>query len=235
MTGLLVSVRSAAEAEVALAGGADIIDVKEPRRGALGPADPSVWQEIQKAVSGRAITSAALGELIYDSVAGLAPQTAGFRFAKIGLAGCRTRGDWMSRWNDAVGLLPPQVSAVPVAYADWRAADAPRPAAVMELAAVSPARLLLIDTHGKARGALCDHLPLAALVEIHQHAARLRVDLALAGSVDAAAVEMLLALQPAYFGVRGAACDGGRDGTIELARVKSLVKLVHGTRKKLAS
>src|SRR5207244_7336185 len=46
MTGLLVSVRSAAEAETALAGGADVVDVKEPRRGALGPADPSVWKQV---------------------------------------------------------------------------------------------------------------------------------------------------------------------------------------------
>ena len=37
--GLLVSVRSGAEAEAALAGGADLIDVKEPTRGALGRAD----------------------------------------------------------------------------------------------------------------------------------------------------------------------------------------------------
>ena len=37
--GLLVSVRSAAEALSALAGGADVIDVKEPNRGSLGAAD----------------------------------------------------------------------------------------------------------------------------------------------------------------------------------------------------
>ena len=37
--GLLVSVRSADEAIAALAGGADVIDVKEPNRGALGAAD----------------------------------------------------------------------------------------------------------------------------------------------------------------------------------------------------
>jgi len=34
--GLLVSVRSADEVDDALAGGADLIDVKEPSRGALG-------------------------------------------------------------------------------------------------------------------------------------------------------------------------------------------------------
>jgi uncharacterized protein (UPF0264 family) len=38
MTGLLVSVRDAAEAADALAGGADLIDVKEPNAGSLGAA-----------------------------------------------------------------------------------------------------------------------------------------------------------------------------------------------------
>ncbi|MBY0228781.1 MAG: (5-formylfuran-3-yl)methyl phosphate synthase, partial [Gemmataceae bacterium] len=36
MPGLIVSVRSADEARIALENGADLIDVKEPSRGALG-------------------------------------------------------------------------------------------------------------------------------------------------------------------------------------------------------
>ena len=39
MTRLLVSVRNGQEAEAALAGGAHVIDVKEPARGSLGRAD----------------------------------------------------------------------------------------------------------------------------------------------------------------------------------------------------
>src|SRR4051812_47948913 len=39
---LLVSVRSAKEVEAALAGGADIIDAKEPSRGSLGAVSPKV-------------------------------------------------------------------------------------------------------------------------------------------------------------------------------------------------
>ena len=62
-TGLLVSVRSAAEALVAMAGGADLIDVKEPSRGSLGAVDPEVLSEICDAVGGRLPISAALGEL----------------------------------------------------------------------------------------------------------------------------------------------------------------------------
>src|SRR5438093_1517849 len=101
MTGLLVSVRNAVEAETALAGGADIIDVKEPRRGPLGPADPRVWDAIHRALDGRAVTSAALGELLFDPVEQLAPLAIGFRFAKIGLAGCGNQSRWLDRWHEA--------------------------------------------------------------------------------------------------------------------------------------
>jgi uncharacterized protein (UPF0264 family) len=235
MTDLLVSVRSAAEAEVALAGGADLVDVKEPRRGALGAADPGTWRAIQAVIRGRATTSAALGELLHDPVEQIAPQAAGFRFAKIGLAGCGIAPDWQRRWQAAAESLPAGVQAVPVAYADWQAAAAPMPFVALALAADSPAHLLLIDTHDKAAGGLLEHLSLDALREILQSAKQAGVQLALAGSLDEAAIQMLLSLSPAYVGVRGAACLDGRDGTIDLTRVKSLARLVHGTRQKIAS
>src|SRR5437762_7708685 len=127
MTGFLISVRSAAEARVALSGGADIIDVKEPRRGALGPANPKVWGEIQAAIGQRVMGSVALGELLHDSVESLAPQTIGFRYAKIGLAGCHRSRGWIARWISAIGKLPLTTHPVPVAYADWPRAHAPSP------------------------------------------------------------------------------------------------------------
>ena len=48
MAGLLVSVRSAEEARAALAGGATVIDIKEPDRGPLGRAEPEVWQQVAR-------------------------------------------------------------------------------------------------------------------------------------------------------------------------------------------
>ena len=63
MTGLLVSVRDAQEAEAALRGGASLIDVKEPLHGSLGAALPEVWREIRAAVPRDITCSAALGEL----------------------------------------------------------------------------------------------------------------------------------------------------------------------------
>jgi uncharacterized protein (UPF0264 family) len=122
-----------------------------------------------------------------------------------------------------------------VAYADWQAADSPVVSDVMLLAASLPAKLLLIDTFDKSNGRLMDHLSREALGEIVAVAAERDVELALAGSLREDDIAMLLELAPAYIGVRGAACDGGRDGAIDLARVKSLAAIVRGEKKNGAS
>lgn len=226
MTGLLVSVRSAAEAELALAGGADLIDVKEPRRGSLGAAEPAVWEEVRLVVASRAPTSAALGELLSDFQADHLPQAAGMNFAKVGLAGCSAVADWPARWLRAMQGLPRGVRPVAVAYADWQRAAAPAPDDVLQLAARGGAPYLLLDTFDKAAGNLLAHLSLDQLAALSRRAARSAVRLVLAGSLDAAAMEILLPLEPAYLAVRGAACSGDRTQAIEAPRVKRLAEML---------
>src|SRR5262252_1560909 len=106
MTGLLVSVRSAAESETALAGGADVIDVKEPRRGALGPAEPSVWRQILKVVGGQTVVSAALGELHSDAIGDYAAEATGLAYAKIGLSDWCRNPSSASKWFTTRLALP---------------------------------------------------------------------------------------------------------------------------------
>jgi uncharacterized protein (UPF0264 family) len=120
---------------------------------------------------------------------------------------------------------------VPVAYADWPAADAPAPFMALTLAARCSSRMLLIDTFDKTRGGLLERLSWEALAELTELAKSARVELALAGSLNANSIERLLSLRPAYIGVRGAVCRGGRSGTIDPALVKSLAKLIHGAAK----
>jgi uncharacterized protein (UPF0264 family) len=230
-----VSVRSGKEAGVALEGGADVVDVKEPRNGALGAAEPDVWTGVAAVVASRAVTSVALGELLCEAVETLAGQAAGFAFAKIGLAGCGGVTNWEERWRQVAKWLPLGTLAVPVAYADWQAAKSPRVNEVLLLAASLPAKLLLIDTFDKGNGRLTDHLSSEALAEVTGMAAKCGVELALAGSLRADDIAMLLELGPAYIGVRGAACCGGRDGAIDLARVKSLAAIVRGENENGAS
>src|SRR5262245_62758899 len=239
MTGLLVSVRSAVEAETALAGGADIIDVKEPRRGALGPADPSVWKEILETVGNRRPVSAALGELHSDEICAYASRAAGFGYAKIGLSDWRRRRNSPSKWFQVKLTIPDGVHVVQVVYADieasgWTSFSAAVLAA-LALATASQSPLLVIDTFQKNRGNLLDLVDAEILRETAYRAAQCQVGLVLSGSLDKRALETLLPLQPAYIGVRGAACTGGRDGAVDLARVKSLAQLVPGAGQKAAS
>ncbi len=237
MTGLLVSVRSAAEAETALAGGADIVDVKEPRRGAMGPADPSVWKEILAAVGGHVPVSAALGELNSDEICEYASHAAGFAYAKVGLCDWQRRGDFAAKWLQVRHALPPDVCAVQVVYADDEAGGCKDffAAGVAALTSASQSSLLVIDTFRKDRGNLLDLVSVQTLRDLNHRASQYKVRLVLAGSLNGNAIERLLCLEPAYFGIRGAACAGGRDGTIDLACVKSLAQLVRGPRQKAAS
>jgi (5-formylfuran-3-yl)methyl phosphate synthase len=240
MTGLLVSVRDPAEAEAALAGGAAVIDIKEPDRGALGAADPETWQAVHRTVGGRAPVSAALGELFEKGRVGAAPaklavQTAGLSFTKIGLAGAAAFGDWPRQWRDALACLPPPVAPVAVAYADWSAAEAPRPEEVIDAGAELGCTMLLMDTFCKTRGHLLCHLPLAALSELMKRAARRGMRVVLAGSLTKLLVREVLPLSPALVAVRGAACRPNRCGTIDAALVRELVAILSARSKETKS
>jgi (5-formylfuran-3-yl)methyl phosphate synthase len=63
ITKMLASVRNLEEAAAILSTGIDIIDIKEPGRGALGAVDPDTIQMIVKKVAGKKLTSATIGDL----------------------------------------------------------------------------------------------------------------------------------------------------------------------------
>src|SRR5437867_1998761 len=87
---LLISVAGPAEARAALLGGADVIDAKDPRRGALGPVSLQRLAAIRAAVAGARPLSAAVGDATSEqAVAGAvaAALSVGVAFVKLGLAG----------------------------------------------------------------------------------------------------------------------------------------------------
>jgi uncharacterized protein (UPF0264 family) len=223
---LLVSVRDAAEAEAALAGGADLIDVKEPARGPLGRADRDVIASVVRVVAGRVPVSAALGELRdCPLVAATIELPDEVQFIKWGLAGMLRTG-W-GRYLILARVLGAFTKTVAVAYADWVPAEAPRPADVAAYACERGLPALLLDTHQKDGPTLLDWLPereVASLVKTC-HAGDVKV--ALAGSLGPAEIGRLRDVGPDWFAVRGAACTGGRDGRIDAGRVRELADLVH--------
>jgi uncharacterized protein (UPF0264 family) len=230
--GLLVSVRSRAEAEAALAGGAAIIDVKEPNNGALGRAGSDVLASVLAAVGGRRPVSAALGELPVDNM-DLPANLASLTFVKWGLAGWRERG---SAWKDRLLRLREQVQAgsscrvVAVAYADWSLAGAPKVLDVARFAVGNRFSVLLVDTWQKDGRTLLDWMPLEYLQGLRKDTRALGVKLALAGSLTEATIRDLSSVEPDWFAVRGAACtEGRRDGNVDVQRVRHLIDVIESS------
>lgn len=233
MPRLLISVRNAAEAADALAAGADLIDVKEPHRGALGAAEPETIRAVLAAVDGRVPTSIALGEL---SEGNRVPDTKHLpTFAKFGLSGAAHDADWRAQFERAIAELPSGVQPVAVAYVDWREAAAPAPREVLDIAIGLSCRGLLLDTFGKTGGSLTSHVNVAELGELLSRARQAGLITVLAGGLQLHELEVLAALEPDYFGFRGAVCRGGRESTLNPERVRELCDRMRTTGRMSAS
>jgi uncharacterized protein (UPF0264 family) len=219
-SGLLVSVRSAAEAEAALAGGADLIDVKEPSGGSLGRADDSVIAAVVQVVAGRKPVSAAMGE-VRDFVPASGPEV---RYRKWGFAGC---GRHPEPFRKRIAVTSPAKQVVLAAYADWERSDAPPPEALRELACRWQCGAFLLDTFVKDGSTLLDWMSYRELQLLCESCLAGGLRVALAGSLGHHEIAALAQLRPDWFAVRGAACqDGKRGGAIDEQRVGQLAELI---------
>jgi uncharacterized protein (UPF0264 family) len=115
---------------------------------------------------------------------------------------------------------------VAVVYADWSKARAPRPDCVLEEARRLDCRAVLIDTFEKSAGNLLNHWPIEDLSIFVAEIRRRAMLAVLAGSLDRDAIGRVLPLAPDYIAVRGAACQGRREGSLDYQRVCSLVRQV---------
>jgi uncharacterized protein (UPF0264 family) len=230
MTRLLVSVRSAAEAEAALAGGAALIDVKEPARGALGRADDATIADVVRVVAGRAPVSAALGELRDDPHAKMPACLSSLAFVKCGLAECAAEDGWRSELealSDAARQADPRCCMVAVAYADWRRARAPSPDEVCAFVCRRPGWGFLLDTWAKNGLTLLDWMSRVELDRLCRVCRDAGAPIALAGSLGRGLIRTLKPTAPDWFAVRGAACRGlERTAVIDADKVRDLVDLI---------
>lgn len=206
---LLVSVRNAHEAEIALREGVDIIDLKEPDNGALGQVATLDMQSVANLIGGRLPLSVALGELseaprlpFEDS-----PLLDGVSYAKIGLAYCKSTPHWKDSWINWASQLPAVTTPVAVAYADSRTCDAPSLEEVADLALQTSARVLLIDTHNKRFGNTFAHVSCSKLIPIVRELQRHSVQVALAGSLKQEDLRQISKIAPDIVAVRGVVCE----------------------------
>jgi dihydroneopterin aldolase len=218
VTQFLASVRSAAEAATALAGGADIIDAKEPASGALGRVAPAALAAILQEVGGRRPVSATIGDMI------LAPApvrraveemaASGAQIVKIGLF----EGDLPATLSALAPLAASGLRMVAVAFADRR----PDLTSLVMLCGGAGFYGLMLDTSDKGAGPLTAHCRPAELAAFVGAARRARLFTGLAGSLRRADVPILAPLGADYLGFRSALTAGRRNAALDERAVRAV-------------
>jgi (5-formylfuran-3-yl)methyl phosphate synthase len=214
----LASVLEAAEADLALQAGGQLIDCKNPSAGALGALDAITIRSVVAQVAERVPVSATIGDLPCDAAvmvtAAQAIAATGVDIVKVGFFGDGDPRDAIAALGKA-GLGKARLVAVLMAD------RAPDFSILAELAKANFIGVML-DTADKTSGALPDVLDHKALADFVARARSHGLASGLAGSLRIEHIAGLVALQPDIIGFRGALCNGGRTNGLDAARVRNV-------------
>jgi FolB domain-containing protein len=210
MTLMLASVTDPREAAIAVAHGADIVDLKDAANGAFGAVAPDVVQATVAAMKNQRPVSAVTGELPMEPTALVTAVTAlaeaGVTYVKVGLFPGPQRADCIR----ALSTSARRTRIVGVMFADEGADQA-----LLPLMAESGFAGVMLDTARKGNGHLLSLLDLPALGRFVDAARAHDLLAGLAGSLEPPDIPRLLLLAPDILGFRGALCTG-KDRTAEI-------------------
>lgn len=223
------------EASAALAGGADIIDVKNPAEGALGAPEPAVLRAVRRVVPSHVPLSVALGDAPHMpgtlALAAAGAASCGADYVKVGLLGsCHARDalELLTAVRRAAETASPNVRVVAVAYADSARARGLPPAELPAVAAAARVEGVLLDTFIKDGVTTFDALERPAIVAFIATAHAAGLSVGLAGSLRLEHIARAAELDADVIGMRGSACDRGRSGRVSRSRVRALSDAVPG-------
>jgi len=223
------------EASEAIAGGADIIDVKNPQEGALGANFPWVIKRIREIAPRKIQVSCALGDVPNlpgsISLAALGAASLGVDYIKVGLYGFKTPREavfLLQNVNKAAKECNPKIKVVATGYADAERISTLDPMLIPEIASLAQVDLAMIDTAVKDGKNIFNFLAVKQLEKFVDEAHKLGLEAALAGSLRKQDLPVVYGLGADVAGLRGAACtNSDRDnGQITRKLVHELVETV---------
>ena len=198
---LLISPINHEEALESIKGGADIVDVKNPKEGSLGANFPWVIKEIRELTPEDKLVSATLGDVPYKpgtvSLAAMGAHVSGADYIKVGLYGTKNHDEAVEVMENVVKTVKDVSEDTIIVAAGY--ADAHRVGAV--------------DTAVKDGHTLFDYLDIDKLKEFVDEAHGYGLLTALAGSVKKDQLKPLHDIGCDVVGIRGAACVGGDRNT----------------------
>jgi (5-formylfuran-3-yl)methyl phosphate synthase len=232
---LLISPINTEEAREAINGGADIIDVKNPKEGSLGANFPWVIKNIREIAPEGMHVSATLGDVPYKpgtvSLAAAGAVVSGADYIKVGLYGTRNYNEALEVMENVVRSVKDfdkEALVVASGYADAHRVNAIDPMEIPRVAADSGADLAMVDTAIKDGKTLFDFMDKDKLQEFNNRIHDYGLKSALAGSIKKNQLRLLYEIGCDVVGIRGAACTGGdrNKGTINHTAVHELKSLI---------
>jgi uncharacterized protein (UPF0264 family) len=232
---LLISPKNENEASEAIAGGADIIDVKNPKEGPLGASFPWVIERIRQMTPANIEVSCTLGEMPNlpgsISLAALGAATTGVDYIKAGLYGLKTPQEAVRLMQNVVKAAKDYNSSIKVVasgYADANRASTIDPLLVPKIAHEAEADIAMLDTAIKDGKNLFTFLTKHQLQSFVDEAHSYGLKAALAGSLQKENLIGINTLGADVVGVRGAACtlSDRVNGRITSEKVRELVDVI---------
>jgi len=232
---ILISPKNEKEASEAIAGGADIIDVKNPQEGSLGANFPWVIKRIREIAPRKIQVSCALGDVPNlpgsISLAALGAASLGVDYIKVGLYGFKTPKEavfLLQNVNKAAKECNPKIKIAATGYADAERIGTIDPMLIPEIASLAQVDLAMIDTAVKDGKNLFNFLSDKQLEEFIDKTHKLGLEAALAGSLRKQDLPIVYGLGADVAGLRGAACTNSDRASGQITRklVQELVETV---------
>ncbi len=225
---LLVSPINVEEANICRLGGADIIDVKNPREGSLGANFPWMIQAVKKA-SGSVPVSATIGDFNYKpgtaSLAALGAAVAGAEYIKVGLYDIHSKEQALDMLVNIVRSVKDHdknKKVVASGYSDYRRINSISPFELPAIGKKAGVDVVMMDTGIKDGRSTFEFLTEDQLTEFVARARSLGLATAIAGTIKFQDIPVLKLISPDIIGVRGCVCGGDRNSTIKKELVERL-------------
>lgn len=225
---LLVSPVNVEEANLCRLGGADIIDVKNPKEGSLGANFPWMIKAVRKA-AGSVPVSATIGDFNYKpgtaALAALGAAVAGAEYIKVGLFDIQTKGQALDMLLNIVRSVKGydiNKKVVAAGYSDFHRINSISPFELPSICAKAGADIVMMDTGIKDGKSTFDFFTEEELTDFVKTAKSHGLGTAIAGTIKFEDIPSLNRIMPDIIGVRGCVCGGNRNSAIQRSLVEQL-------------
>ena len=213
MTKMLASVANLDEALLVADESVDLIDLKDPSRGALGAVTTEVALEVVHHLSGVYPLSATIGDVPLEETrqlneAIINTAATGVDIVKVGAFGKLTDEALAVIQMQAIKGARKTASRCYAIVVVWFAEQWPVDFSKISALAAAGVKGIMLDTADKANGSLTEKVAVSKLQAFIDQARSYGLLSGLAGSLRVIDLPFLLPLQPDYLGFRGALCQG---------------------------